>query len=184
MEQEVDLPLISDPGQVDDEAILAEQMAHRQAKWNEERTVVLRLYNYFRIVLSFLLIILFYEVPDQTFVGTLEPGWFQTIILTYLILNVTAGFAVLISKSTVLTNATSVGSIVILDIFFLSLLLFTSGGISGGLGYLLVFTVAFGSVMLGGQYSLVFPSVATVNMISGELYLHNTGQLTGSQHFF
>ena len=50
---------------IDEEAILREQLASRQAKGEGERLVVLRVYNYFRIVLSFLLLIVFYEIPDQ-----------------------------------------------------------------------------------------------------------------------
>ena len=163
---------------------LQEQMRTREAKWNSERAVVLRVYNYFRVVLSFLLLILFYEIPNQTFVGSLHPDLFQAVMLLYLMLNVATGFAVLVSTNERVSGAPAITSIVVLDIFFVSTLLFTSGGIDSGLGYLLVFSVSFGSVMLTGQTSLLFPAIAAINSIAGELYLHNTGTVDGSQHLF
>ena len=71
-----------------EELILQEQLAEREANSLTQRAAVLRVYNYYRIVLSFSLMILFYEVPDQTFVGSFEPEFFQTVILAYVILNV------------------------------------------------------------------------------------------------
>ena len=169
---------------VDEDSILQEQLASRQAKAEQERAIVLRVYNYFRIVLSFFLLILFYEAPDQHFVGTLEPRWFQVVMLVYLLFNVVTGFAVLVSDNPKFRSATAIASYTIFDIFFLTIVLFTSGGVESSLGYLLVFSVAFGSVMLGGQMSFLFPAIATVNCISSEIYLHNTGAVSGSQHFF
>ena len=168
---------------VDEEAILQEQLANRQAKGEAERLVVLRVYNYFRIVLSFLLLIVFYEIPDQQFVGHFEPRMFQSVILTYLMFNFAIGFVVLISDNERFKTMGAIAGYTMFDIFFLSVILFTSGGIESGLGYLLVFSVAFGSVMLGGQLSALFPAVATVNCITAEVYLHNTGAVFGNQHF-
>ena len=168
---------------VDEEAILQEQLASRQAKGEAERLVVLRVYNYFRIVISFLLLIVFYEIPDQQFVGRFEPRMFQSVILVYLMFNVAVGFAVLISSHSRFKTMGAIAGYTMFDIFFLFIILFTSGGIESGLGYLLVFTVAFGSVMLGGQLSALFPAVATVNCITTEVYLHNTGAVFGNQHF-
>lgn len=161
-----------------------EQAIRREAKANRERMVVLRVYNYFRIVLSFLLIILFFEIEGQKFVGTLEPRWFQALSLVYLALNVALGFFVLLDGRDRFAGMNRIGSIVLVDIFLLTLILLTSGGVDSGLGYLLVFSVAFGSVMMSGQMSLLFPAFATVNSISVELYLDRTGAVSGSQHFF
>jgi two-component system sensor histidine kinase PilS (NtrC family) len=98
--------------------------------------------------------------------------------------NVATGFIVLVSHSERFRGATAASTYTVFDIFFLTVLLFTSGGVDSGLGYLLVFSVAFGSVMIGGQMSFLFPALATVNGISSEIYLHNIGAVVGSQHFF
>lgn len=183
MDQELDQD-VNQQTETNKDSFSQSQMDIRQAKWDAERAVVLRVYNYFRIVLSFFLVIIFYEIPNQTFVGALEPRWFQSIVLVYLMLNVAAGFVVLVSNSKRITGLATTASIVVLDIFFLSMLIFTSGGVESGLGYLLVFSISFGSVMLAGQTTWVFPALATVNSISTELYLHNTGATEGTQHLF
>jgi diguanylate cyclase (GGDEF)-like protein len=168
----------------EEDRLLDEQVSRRQAKWNRERILVLRVYNYFRIVLSFFLLILFFQDTSHTFVGAFDPGRFQSILSLYLLFNIAIGMATLVIEKQVLRGATAISLVVVFDICFLTLLLLTSGGVDSGLGYLLVFSVAFGSAMLGGQTFFLFPSLATVNGISGELYLHNVGEVSGSQHFF
>lgn len=176
--------MTSETSALDEGSILREQEASRALKADVERLAVLRVYNYFRIVVSFLLFIVFFEVPDQTIVGTLEPRWFQLLGLIYLAANVVAGFAVLMTPGRLFANTNIIGSIVVLDIFFITLLLLTSGGVESGLGILMLFTIAFGGVMIRGQQSLVFPAIATVNAISVELYMGRTGAVVGNQHFF
>ena len=93
----------------------------------------------------------------------------------YLLFNVATGFAVLVSAGQSFKSAGAIALYTAIDIFCLTLILYTSGGVESGLGYLLVFSVAFGSVMLGGQMSALLPALATVNCITSEVYLHNTG---------
>ena len=170
--------------QIDEDAILQEQLRDRQSQHQHERAVVLRGYNYYRIVISFALLIIFYKVVNQTFVGVLEPRWFETIVMIYLACNVASGFFVLVNDNKWVISDSSIAAFVIVDTFFLTALLLTSGGIESGLGYLLVFTVAFGGIMVRGQLSILFASIATVCGISVEYYLHNTGAVNGTQHYY
>ena len=169
---------------VDADAIREQQLGNRVETEKRERAVVLRVYSYYRIVLSFVLLIVFYGMPDQTFVGSLAPLWFQLIAGVYLTTNVAYGFMVLLKERPWMTHPSSVASFVIFDLFFLAALLLTSGGVQSGLGYLLVFSVAFGGIMLRGQMSMLFAAIAAVSGISVEYYLHNTDVVSGSQHFF
>ncbi len=175
---------VNTPDEIDEAAILQEKVASRQAKVNSEQAVVLRAYNYFRIILSFILLFLSYEFADQTLVGTLEPRWFQRLVLAYLTINVAYGFAVVVSRDARIAVTATITSVVVLDIIFLSLLLFASGGISSSLGYLLVFAVSFGSMMVPGKKSFLFPVAATIASISVEVYLHTIVAVEGVQHFF
>ncbi len=165
-------------------AILQEQEGLRARKADRERYAVLRVYNWFRIFVSILLMFIFYRVPEQTVVGTLEPRWFEVMGLAYLMFNIGCGLATMFDTRSQLANENAIASIVVLDIFFISLLLLTSGGVDSGIGILLVFTVAFGSVMIGRQQSVGFPAIAAVNSLSVELYMERTGAVLGSQHYF
>ena len=170
--------------QIDEDAIPQEQLHNRQSQHQYERAVVLRGYNYYRIVISFALLIIFYKVVNQKFVGLLEPRWFETIVMVYLTCNVASGFFVLVNDNEWVISDSSIAAFVLVDTFFLTALLLTSGGVESGLGYLLIFTVAFGRIMVRGQLSMLFAAIATVCGISVEYYLHNTGAVSGSQHYY
>lgn len=170
--------------QIDEDAIPQEQLHNRQSQHQYERAVVLRGYNYYRIVISFALLIIFYKVVNQKFVGLLEPRWFETIVMVYLTCNVASGFFVLVNDNEWVISDSSIAAFVLVDTFFLTALLLTSGGVESGLGYLLIFTVAFGGIMVRGQLSMLFAAIATVCGISVEYYLHNTGAVSGSQHYY
>ena len=170
--------------QIDEDAIPQEQLHNRQSQHQYERAVVLRGYNYYRIVISFALLIIFYKVVNQKFVGLLEPRWFETIVMVYLTCNVASGFFVLVNDNEWVISDSSIAAFVLVDTFFLTALLLTSGGVESGLGYLLIFTVAFRGIMVRGQLSMLFAAIATVCGISVEYYLHNTGAVSGSQHYY
>ncbi|MBO6702016.1 MAG: EAL domain-containing protein [Pseudomonadales bacterium] len=167
-----------------EELILQEQLAERESKSLTQRAAVLRVYNYYRIVLAFLLMILFYEVPDQTFVGTFEPGWFQSIILAYVILNVAGGFyCLLINDPAKITTPIIIG-ITTTDLIFLTALMITSGGVESGLDSLLIFAAAFGGVMIHGQISYLFPSTALILSFLAAIYTRLMDVEESLHHFF
>ncbi|MBT4162218.1 MAG: EAL domain-containing protein [Gammaproteobacteria bacterium] len=171
-------------GEQTEELILQEQLAEREQKSLAQRAAVLRVYNYYRIILSFLLMILFYEVRGQTFIGTWEPQWFQTIVLIYVILNVTAGFFILLVQNPAKITTPIIIGITLTDLVFLTGLMITSGGVESGLDSLLIFAAAFGGVMIHGQISYVFPSTALILCFASATYTRLTDLSDNLQHFF
>jgi len=167
-----------------EELILQEQLAEREAKSLTQRAAVLRVYNYYRIVLSFSLMILFYEVPDQTFVGSFEPGVFQTIILAYVIFNVASGFYCLLMQDPAKITTPIIIGITLTDLVFLVLLMITSGGVESGLDSLLIFAAAFGGVMIHGQISYLFPSTALILCFASASYTRLMDIDESLDHFF
>jgi len=171
------------PAEHTEELILQEQLAERESKTLSQRAAVLRVYNYYRIILSFLLMILFYEVPDQSFVGTYEPGWFQSVVLVYVILNVATGFYVLLVQNPATINTATIIGITVTDLVFIAALMITSGGVESGLDSLLIFAAAFGGVMIHGQISYLFPSSALILCFVSAVYSYMT-DTHSLDHFF
>lgn len=167
-----------------EELILQEQLAEKETKSLTQRAAVLRVYNYYRIVLSFSLMILFYEVPDQTFVGGFEPGLFQTIILAYLILNVASGFYCLLIQNPAKITTPIIIGITLTDLIFLIMLMISSGGVESGLDSLLIFAAAFGGVMIHGQISYLFPSTALILCFASASYTRLMDIEASMDHFF
>lgn len=167
-----------------EELILQEQLAERNAKSLTQRAAVLRVYNYYRIVLSFLLMILFYEISGQHFVGSYDPSLFQNIILTYVILNVASGFYCLLIRNPDKITTPIIVAITFVDLFFVTALMVSSGGVESGLDSLLIFAAAFGGVMIHGQISYLFPSTALILCFASATYTRIVDLSTDLQHFF
>lgn len=145
-----------------------------------QRTTILKVYNYYRIFLSFLFLFLFL---DGKFVGGANPDLFQTTILIYIVANSLIGLTTLFFSTDTLAKTGPSFVVLIGDIIALTLLISSSGGVSSGLGNFLIFTVAFGGGLIHGRVSTVLPAVASVLTIYTETYLFWLGQNT-IQSFF
>lgn len=148
-----------------------------------QHVAVLRIYNYYRILLSFLLLFLFLQDPAQRWVGTIDPELFQVTILVYLGVNIIVGLASLIVRAVVFSRTGPVFTLLTLDVIALTLLMSASGGVGSGLGYFLIFTVAFGGGLIGGRISAALPAIAFILCIYGESYLFFLNE-SDSQRFF
>ena len=156
--------------------------ALRQAS-KKNRLAVLRVYNYYRVGLSFALFLLFLQVEGQQLVGKFRPDLFQIIILAYLFFNIVQSFYTLLAKATVVDRIPFILAVLIIDIVMLSGLMYTSGGIVSGLGNFLVFPVAFSGVLLKERLSLLIPSVAAILALYCEMNLYLSAHSNGAAFF-
>jgi two-component system sensor histidine kinase PilS (NtrC family) len=101
----------------------------------------------------------------------------NTIVLTYLIFAVYHLFRGRQGNSDFFRLATLS---MLSDIFFLSLLVVVYGGVTGGIGILLVFTSAMSAVLLPLRTALLFASIASVTIIGTALW-HLTDAVTTTQ---
>ena len=136
-----------------------------------QRSTILRVYNYYRILISFLFLFLFLNRNFQEFVGSVNPQLFQITILTYIALNVIVGLATLFIRGEILAKTAPSFVILVVDIIFVTLLMSASGGVKSGLGNFLIFTVAFGGGLIHGRVSTVLPAIAFILTIYDEFYL-------------
>ncbi len=138
-----------------------------------QRSTILRVYNYYRILISFLFLFLFLDLfPNFSgFVGQTNPEMFQRTILGYIAGNVLIGLTTLFIRAELLARPGPSFVILVLDIICLNLLMNASGGVASGLGNFLIFTVAFGGGLILGRVSTVLPAIAFILMVYGEVYL-------------
>ena len=136
-----------------------------------QRSTILRVYNYYRILISFLFLFLFLDPNFQRFVGSVNPDMFQTTIVTYIIVNILIGLATLFVRVEVLSKTAPSLIILIADIVCLTLLMSASGGVSSGLANFLIFTLAFGGGLIHGRVSTVLPAIAFILTMYDEFYL-------------
>ncbi|MBL4682763.1 MAG: PAS domain-containing sensor histidine kinase [Pseudomonadales bacterium] len=148
-----------------------------------QRSTILRVYNYYRLLISFLFLYLFSVEDFSEFVGAANPELFQDTIIVYLLGNVLLSLSPVVVSEQVMAKTAPSFTILIIDIIALTLLMSASGGVSSGLGNFLIFTVAFGGALVYGRISTVLPAVAFILTLYGEFYLFFLDQ-NDPQSFF
>lgn len=148
-----------------------------------QRAAILRVYNYYRILISFAFLFLFLEEYFGEFVGAINPDLFQRTILIYISVNILIGLVSLFIPPGAFAKTGPLFTILILDIFALTLLMSASGGVSSGLGNFLIFTCAFGGALIYGRGSTVLPAIAFILTIYVEFYVFFLEE-TDLQSFF
>jgi two-component system sensor histidine kinase PilS (NtrC family) len=152
--------------------VAAEQIEDFDELHSLQRSTILRVYNYYRILISFLFLYLFSDENFREFVGSFNPELFQQTIICYLGANIVIGLALPIFVSDEFVSKTAPSfTILTLDIIALTLLMSASGGVASGLGNFLIFTLAFGGGLIFGRVSTVLPAIAFILTLYGEFYL-------------
>ncbi|MDA0790596.1 MAG: ATP-binding protein [Proteobacteria bacterium] len=151
-----------------------------------QRSSILRVYNIYRILLSFLFLFLFldiFNVAFREFVGNVNPDLFRTTVICYIIVNALIGITTILVSAETLSKTAPSFIILIGDIVALTLLMSASGGVSSGLGNFIIFTLAFGGGLIAGRVSTVLPAIAFILTIYDEFYLFFLDQ-NDTQSFF
>jgi len=149
--------------------IVTETMNERTAQYPGQIHNVAVVYNIYRIVLPLVLLVSSLG-PSSTLLGALDPTLFSRVCTAYAIFGVAITFFTPIGTRVVKSSHILTGSLVI-DIFTITLLTYSSGGMISGLGLLLIVTVASGSILIRGRISTFLAAVAALSLIYSELYL-------------
>ncbi len=145
-------------------------MATRYDQYTGQISNVAVVYNIYRIVLPLVLLVTYISSGDTTQFGEIDPTLFVQTCTGYAIFAVVIAF---LSPDGMrfLENQKILTSTLLADILGISLLVFSSGGSSSGLGLLMIVTVASSSIMIRGRISTFLAAVAALAIIYCELYL-------------
>lgn len=135
--------------------------------------------NVFRLLVSVVLLALYFAGDDPRFFGDRYPGLFAASASGYLVFAVVVGLA--IGKRWV-AAAPLVYSQVIVDIAAVVILMHASGGISSGLGGLLVVFVGASSLILPSRVPTFFAAVATLAILGEQFFSQLGGFSTGADY--
>jgi two-component system sensor histidine kinase PilS (NtrC family) len=131
-----------------------------------------RMLHYFfayRLFLAVLLLTLFFGGFGPIFLGSFSPLLYVLVGTGYLA--AVLGGGVLLYLRT-MDDQRQAHVMVFTDIVTLVLLMHSSGGVTSGLGMLLLVSIAFGSTVMRGRTAHAFASIATVSVLGEELYSH------------
>lgn len=128
---------------------------------------VLRVYVYYRLVLSALLVALFAIIPGTPILGASHPSLYLVVSLSYLLICAVS----LVMTGKLRTEPRFQGFLLTLvDILAITLIMHASGGLSVQLSMLLLVIVAAGNILLPGKQGTVIAAVATVAVLYQQFY--------------
>ncbi len=145
-------------------------MAERTAQYSDQLNNVSVVYNIYRIVLPLVLLVTYLSSPGITQLGAVAPTLFVQVSTAYAIFAIITTFFTPGGRRYV-SNPKLVASTLIVDILATSLIIYTCGGTSSGLGLLMIVTIASGSILIRGRISTFLAAIATLALIYTELYL-------------
>ena len=142
---------------------------------------LLRIFNYYRVTLSAALVITFFNSENadgmleiahpQLFIGTAVSYFSLTLILAF------------VFRNPVALKAKEIISAILIDLLALTLVTYAHTGITGGLANLMIFSVAAGSILLGGRYATFFAATASLLILVSEATRQTFDGPSSSQYF-
>ena len=133
---------------------------------------VLGTLNVFRLLLALLLLGLFFATNDPRFFGERYPALFSATVAGYLVFAVISGFAI---KNRWVSAGPQALTQVTVDIAAIVVAMHASGGVSSGLGGLLVIFVGAGSLVLPLRIPAFFAALATLAILGSEVFSQLSG---------
>jgi len=139
----------------------------------EQAWQLLNIYFIYRFILSCSFVMLFFmRVNQSSILGTHDGHLYIYSSAGYLLSTLILGFLIVWK---IVGYSKLAQLFIFTDIIMLTLLMYASGGISSGIGILPAITVAAGGLLIGGRCALVFAAIASLAILSAELYAAQVG---------
>ncbi len=127
----------------------------------------LGLLNLYRLLLSgFFLALILQDAPPRP-LGEFAPHVFLILSLAYLTFTIICALTMIVRWP---AFHYQLYIQIPLDIIFITLLMHASGGISSGLGILLVVAIAAGSILSTGRMAILFAAIASLAILGEQIY--------------
>lgn len=127
----------------------------------------LRLFNFYRLLLSGFFVLLTFSVLSIRPIGEHNQTLFDGVAIIYLLLAIGSSFTI---RARAPRFTTQVYCQTLIDIVAITLLMHASGGVTSGLGMLLIIAVAAGAMLLEGRTALSLAAIATLFILGEQIY--------------
>lgn len=128
----------------------------------------LEYFNFYRILISglFVILVLIGQLPQP--LGSLDERLFS--LASHIYLFIALIFSTFIRYQYPRFNI-QIAFQVLVDIIILSVLMYSSSGLSSGFGMLIIIAVAGGSILRAGKIAILFAAIASIAVLSHEIYI-------------
>jgi two-component system sensor histidine kinase PilS (NtrC family) len=139
----------------------------------------LQFFHLYRLLLSGGFCLLFFTGNGPSFLGLFAPTLFGIVSTLYLLLSlIQTPFIFIRNPSYPIHPFLQL----LIDIIAITLLMHASGGITSGIGMLLIVSVTAGGSLIGGRCSLLFAAIASIAILTEQAY-STLIELSGSSAF-
>ena len=138
-----------------------------QGLWLPNRRLI-EVYNYYRLILSLSLALAAGAILGAKLQSESVHQFYQSISYSYLFV------ALILTALLMIMKKVRIGHILItisIDIGFLTVLMYASGGIQSGLGNLIIIAVACGNIITTGRFGVLLAAIASICTLYMEFYL-------------
>jgi two-component system sensor histidine kinase PilS (NtrC family) len=137
----------------------------------------LHYFNFYRIALASLLLLAHFLFAEHNPLGALVPQMFVLASVLYLLLG---GLLIVTIQSQWPRFDIQVSGQVFADIFLITVLMYSSGGVVSGLGLLVLVTLAASSLIARGRLAMFHAAIATIAVLFEETYLSYSTSMSGN----
>lgn len=127
----------------------------------------IRIINVFRFVLSLILVFFYLYAGKANWIDSENASLFFSLSLAYSLFSVTLLVITPLKSSAVIFFHPVQ---IVIDIFFIVLMMHAAGGIQSGLGLLLIITIVTASLVSDGRLALFYASIATIGLLLEHSY--------------
>ncbi len=132
---------------------------------------LLKVYNYYRLLVSLGLVVVFLQSFMGSELGRLTPSAFLRVSLVYCGVNLVSVLLLQLVPRRYFNAQLIATALVAYDIVVLTTLMYTSGGVGSGIGLLLLVSIAAGAILVTGKTALLLAAVAAIAVLYQEFYM-------------
>lgn len=139
----------------------------------------IRIINIFRFVLSLIFVSFYFYVGQANWLDSNNAPLFFSLSLAYALFSISLLVITPLKSSAVIFFHPVQ---IIIDIFFIVLMMYAAGGIQSGLGLLLIITIVTASLVSDGRLALFYAAIATIGLLLEQSYRIATSDLPYSSY--
>jgi two-component system sensor histidine kinase PilS (NtrC family) len=132
---------------------------------------LLKTYAYYRVFVGIALLGVFLQPFVPTRIGTLNATLFFWGVIAYSVINLVSAVTTNALPPRLFERQAITVVVVVVDVIALACLTYLSGGVSSGLGVVMLISVAAASIFLEGRASTFVAAIASIAMLYEEFYL-------------
>lgn len=138
---------------------------------SHEAWAMLKVFLIYRLLLGSTLLLLVYFPLQFSPLDYLNPQLFKISSLAYVVLTLLGGVG---AFTRIIPYTPQAQLLIFTDIIVITFILHACGGIASGIGMLLVISITFGGILIGGHCAMLFAAIATLAILTEQTYALRT----------